>query len=207
LLFVLNEFSATLTYHSTNLDTFSAPYSFAVGKAVMELRNETLFTAVLPYAPSPSATDQEHDAMHSSRLNSNANYPHSFLSTPIHEIPNDTDSKIVGNLGGLFAWDYALRNLLPNNVNGIIVEIRNTCNQSSTYALVGYDAFYLGDNATSDAMYDDMEVVRDLSFSTNPNFNTTLGHCRYTIVSETFVLLCYTKIFRFSYYFISLSLG
>ena len=150
--------------------------------ALLELKNESLFTAVQPYSPSASTTDAEHDRMHSSRHNSDVNYPHSFIATPIHEIPNDADSKIVGNIGGLFAWDYTLRNLLPNNVNGIIVEIRNTCNQSNMYALVGYDAFYLGDNATKESVYEDMEVVRDLSISSHPNFITTPGHCRYTIV-------------------------
>jgi hypothetical protein len=151
----------------------------------MELKNETLYTAIQPYSPSASVSEQEHDKMHSSRLNSNVNYPHSYISTPVHEIPNDIDSKIVGNLGGLFAWDYALRNLLPSNVNGIIVEIRNTCNQSNLYSLVGYDAFYLGDNATRESTYDSMEVVRDLTLSTHPNYTTTPGHCLYTIVSFT----------------------
>jgi hypothetical protein len=141
-----------------------------------------VFTSVQPYTTSASSTEQEHDAMHSSRPNSDINYPHSYVSTPVHENPSDTNSKIVGILGGLFAWDYALRYLLPNNVDGIIVEVRNTCNQTNLYALDGYDAFYLGENATKEMIYNNMEVVRDLSFSTHPNFTTTPGHCRYTIV-------------------------
>jgi hypothetical protein len=166
-----------------NIDAFVvSPFSWDLGQATFALKNETVFSAVQPYSPI-SRNEEEHDKMHSSRPNSNVTYPHSFLITPIHEIPNDIDSKIVAMLGGLFAWDYTLRNLLPNNVNGILVEIRNTCHQSHLYSLVGYDAFYLGDNATKDSMYDNMEVVRDLTYSTHPNFTTTPGHCRYSIVS------------------------
>ena len=156
--------------------------------ATLELKNETVFTSVQPYSGN-GRTEEEHDIMHSSRLNSDVNYPHSYISTPMHEIPNDTDSKIVGNLGGLFAWDYALRNLLPNTVDGIKVEIRNTCNQSNMYALVGYDAFYLGENATKESKYSSMEIVRDLSIGTHPNFTATPGHCRYCDPTQVFSLL------------------
>ena len=125
--------------------------------------------------------------MHSLRNNSDISYPHSLLTTPVHEIPNDSESKIVARLSGSFAWDYTLRNLLPNNVDGIMVELQNTCNETSLYALVGYDAFYLGENATRESAFDHMEVVRDLSLGTHPNFTTTPGHCRYSIVSWNFV--------------------
>lgn len=158
---------------------------------MFEMKNETVYSPFRPYADSSSFTNDEHNAMHSTRLNSDISYPHSFLNSPIHEIPNDYESKIVGVTGGGFAWDFALRFLLPNNVEGIIVEIRNSCNQSSLYELVGHDAFYLGDNATKDSKYDNMEVVRDLSYGTHPNFTTTPGHCRYSIVSESPIVRAY----------------
>ena len=92
----------------------------ATGQAIYDLKNETVFTSIQPYTPDATRTEVEHDQMHSSRPNSDVNYPHSYISTPVHEIPDDTNSKLVGNLGGLFAWDYALRFLLPDNVAGII---------------------------------------------------------------------------------------
>jgi hypothetical protein len=172
------------TYYSINWDFWATlPDFVAMDTAMFELKNETVFTPVRPYAESLSFTEDEHNAMHSSRLNSDISYPHSFLNSPIHEIPNDKESKIVGITGGGFAWDFALRFLLPDNVEGIIVAIRNSCNQSSLYELIGYDAFYLGDNATKDTKYDDMEIARVLSTGTHPNFTTTPGHCRYSIVS------------------------
>jgi hypothetical protein len=176
-------------YRNINADSNTIPVYAGIGKAIYSLKNESVFTPVLPYTRSTSTTAQEHSAMHSSRLNSDISYPHSLLSTPVHEIPNDSESKIVARLSGSFAWDFTLRNLLPSNVNGVMVELRNTCNQSSLYSLVGYDAFYLGENATKDSTYQDMEVVRDLSLSTHPNFTTTPGHCRYTIVSHLLIYL------------------
>jgi hypothetical protein len=159
-----------------------------MGNAVFALKNESVYTASFPYIRGSSTTDEEHDAMHSSRLNSDISYPHSLISTPIHEIPNDSESKIVARLSGSFAWDYTLRNLLPNNVNGVMVELRNSCNQTSLYSLVGYDAFYLGANATKETTYQNMEVVRNLSFGTHPNFTKIPGHCQYTIVSYYLLL-------------------
>ena len=163
------------------------PFSLASGEAVYALKSETILTGIEPYNTGGTSTESEHDAMHSSRLNSDVNYPHSYISTPIHEIPDDFESKIVGHVGGLFAWDFALRNLLPDNVNGVIVELRNSCNQSGIYSLVGHDAFYLGENATIESSYVDMGMARDLTISTHPNFTTTPGHCLYTIVSQLHV--------------------
>ena len=171
-------------YQRINVD--SNTLFAGIVKAILELKNESVFTAVLPYSKSTSTTEQEHNAMHSTRVNSDISYPHSLMSTPVYEIPNDSTSKIVARMSGSFAWDYTLRNLLPNNVDGIMVELRNTCNQTSLFSLVGHDAFYLGVNATKESAYDYMEVARDLSLSTHPNFTTTPGHCRYSLVSNPF---------------------
>ena len=188
---------ALYTYHSINLDSFVIPFSMASGQAVSALKSETILTGMESYSASGRNTTI-HDAMHSSRLNSDINYPHSYISTPIHEIPDDSDSKIVAHLGGLFAWDFALRNLLPNNVNGVIVEMRNSCNQSSIYSLVGHDAFYLGKNATIESAYVDMGMARDLTISTHPNFTTTPGHCQYTIVSQLHVVIFATPLILYA---------
>ena len=176
--------TAMTTYYSINWDFWATLPDFVeMDIAMFQMKNETVYSPVRPYAESLSFTDDEHNAMHSTRLNSDISYPHSFINSPIHEIPNDYESKIVGVTGGGFAWDFVLRFLLPNNVEGIIVEIRNSCNQTSLYELIGYDAFYLGDNAAKDSKYDNMEVVRDLTPGTHPNFTATPGHCRYSIVS------------------------
>jgi hypothetical protein len=185
LFFVSLNSAAPASYFSINWDFWnSLPDFAALNEAMFALQNEPVYTAVRPYADNSALTEEEHNAMHSTRARSDISYPHSFFQAPIHEIPSDDKSKIVGATGFGFAWDFALRFLLPENVEGIIAEIQNSCNQSSLYELIGVDAFYLGDNATKDSKYDDMAVARDLSFSKNPNFTTTPGHCRYTIVRK-----------------------
>jgi len=177
-------FAAMSTYYSINWDKWASVPSFvAMGKAMFELKNEIVYSPFRPYVENLSLTEEEHKVLHSTRLHSDSKYPHSFIYSPIHEILNDGESKIVGVTGGGFAWDFALRTLLPNNVEGIVVQIQNTCNQSSLYELVGHDAFYLGENATRDSKYDKMEVLRDLTPGSHPNYTTTPGHCRYSIVS------------------------
>ena len=174
------------TYASINWDlTNSFADIEALRKAMLALKNQTLYTGFRQYTSSAALTNEEHNAFHSTLPNSDSSYPHSFIYSPIHQIPNDYESKIVGRTGAAFAWDFALRFLLPDNVEGIIVEILNSCNQSSLYELHGIDAFYLGENATRDPKYDHMAVARDLFASTHPDYTTTPGHCYYTIVSNT----------------------
>jgi hypothetical protein len=177
-------FAAIPYYFAINWDILASETDYTGMIAAMQvLKNQSVVAPVRPYQDEGSVLPKDvHDAMHSSRLNSNVSFPHSILMTPVYEVPNDSESKIVAYIGGGFAWDYALRSLLPDNVNGIIVEIKNSCNQSSLYELVGHDAFYLGENATKESKYDIMEVVRDLSFGTHPEFASTPGHCLYTIV-------------------------
>ena len=181
---------ATSTYFTINWDLFpGVPVHVEMIDVMLELKNQSITSAILPYADNGVITQEEHDAMHSSRSKSDSSFPHAFLITPVYEIPNDSESKIVASLGGGFAWDFALRNLLPENVEGIVVEIQNTCNQSTLYELVGIDAFYLGENATKESKYTDMEVARDLSFGSHPNYTTTQGHCIYSIVSNGFICI------------------
>jgi hypothetical protein len=185
--------TAAATYHGVNWDiTNSLPDAFENNAALLSLKNETVVSPVRPYVDLGGFSREEHDALHSTRKNSDSSFPHSFLNTPVHEIPGDSESKIVAFIFGGFSWDYALRFLLPDNVKGIIVKINNSCNQTSLYEVVGHDTYYLGENATHEPKYDSMEVIRDLSISTHPNFTSTPGHCRYTIVSRfsLFVLSC-----------------
>ena len=194
---------ATSTYVNINWDTFTGLPDFVEMVDVMlELRNQSVASAFRPHDDAGVITHEEHDSVHSEEhdslhsARSKSEFPHSFLLTPVYEIPNDSESKIVAYFSGGFSWGFALRNLLPDNVEGIVVEIQNTCNQSNLYELVGTDAFYLGENATKESKYTDMEVARDLSFGSHPNYNTTPGHCIYSIVSNGFI--CIHTVQKFS---------
>jgi hypothetical protein len=174
---------ALSSYDLINWDLVSSePLYLDLINALIALKNESVTSDLDNYGGTGILTEQEHNAMHSALPNSDSSFPHSFLFAPVYKIPGDQESKIVAYIGGGFAWDFALRFLLPDNIQGLVVELRNSCNQSSIYELMGHDAFYLGKNATHEPMYNEMEVVRDLSPSTHPNFATTPGHCRYSMV-------------------------
>jgi hypothetical protein len=158
----------------------------------VKLKNETLFTPVRPYSGNTAYKQEEHDALHSKLKNSNTSYPHSFVAHPVHMIPGDFNSEMVAYVGGGFAWDFALRNLLPLGVDGIIVELKNNCNQSFTYEIEGPDAYFVGDGELHEPKYNKMEAVRSLSFASHPNFSTTPGHCYYYMVSS---VVCYNVIY------------
>jgi hypothetical protein len=157
---------------------------------MVSLKNETVLTGVRPYSSDTGYKKEEHSALHSTLKNSNISYPHSFVGHPVHAIPGDFNSEIVAYVGGGFAWDFALRNLLPDGVDGIIVETENNCNQSFSYRISGPDAYYFGEGKLHESKYENMKVVRSLSTHTHPNFTTTPGHCYFSMVSanKTFII-------------------
>jgi hypothetical protein len=147
------------------------------------LRGELLFTKFRAYSSQSALSKTEHDALHSQVNGSSVKFPHSFVGYPIFRVPGDSKSEIVAYAGSGFAWDFALRNLLPEGVDGIIVKIENNCNQSASYQIAGREAFYIGDGELHETKYNHMKVFRSLSVYNHPNFTTTPGHCFYSMVS------------------------
>jgi hypothetical protein len=180
-------FEAPRDYGFLNWDlVHSLPDFQSRNEALVKLKNETLFTPVRPYSGNTAYKQEEHDALHSKLKNSNTSFPHSFVAQPVHITPGDYNSEMVAYVGGGFAWDFALRNLLPVGVDGIIVELQNSCNQSFTYEIEGPDAYFSGDGELHEPKYNGMKVVRSLSFETHPDFKKTPGHCYYYMVSASF---------------------
>jgi hypothetical protein len=152
--------------------------------AINELKNESLTTNVRPYSADTAFEKYEHDALHSQIKGSDVSFPHSFITHPIHSIPGNMNSEVVAYVVGGVAWDFALRHLLPEGVEGITAEIENNCNQTFSYHISGSDAFFIGEGAKHDTKYDHMKVTRSLLPSnTHPNLTKTPGHCFYSIVS------------------------
>jgi hypothetical protein len=172
------------SYGLINWNIASDPNFDALFRAVIELKNETLVSLVRPYTGVPAAlTQEEHEAMHSKLTeDSQTDHPHSFVYTPIHKVVGDYNSEIVAIVGCGAAWDASLRNLLPEGVEGILSVIRNSCNQTYTYEISGRDAFYLGEGDQHEEKYGHKEVVVDLALHTHPNFTSTPGHCKYSMV-------------------------
>lgn len=128
------------SYGAVNFNLPSMPFFTKLFDELVRLKNETLVSSVQPYQVVPLAmTQEEHDAMHSRLKDSSAQHPHSFFYHPIHEVPEDTESRVVAAMSGGVAWDRSLRNLLPTGVAGIHVVIQNSCQQAYTYDIIGGD--------------------------------------------------------------------
>jgi hypothetical protein len=153
---------------------------------INELKNETIYSNFAPYLPGTAFAKFYHDGLHSQISGSDVSFPHSFVHHPIHSIPGDINSDIVAYAAGGVAWDFALRFLLPEGVDGIMVEVANNFNRTVSYRLSGRDAFFLGDGAKHETKYEPMKITRSLlPPSTHPNTTLIKAICHYTIVSSS----------------------
>jgi hypothetical protein len=85
---------------------------------------------------------EDHEAYHSSLVDwvkdgssSTYDHPHSLIMQPVFKTLNDDSSEIVGFVNGVVPWDRYLIDLLPEGVKGITCVLKNSCEQSFTYAL------------------------------------------------------------------------
>lgn len=146
------------------------------------LRGESLLTLVLPPGTTGIVlTEQQQTAIHN-QLGTNESMPHSFLITPVFQNPGNINSNIVAILGSVFSWDFSLRNLLPDNIRGVVAVISNTCDQAFTYELSGPNVTVLGEGDLHDTRFDSQMKSFDLSIVTHELKNTTSGDCRYNMV-------------------------
>ena len=156
--------------------------------AMKALPGESLINKVRKSVSTGTAfTEEEHNAMHSRvKTGSQADFPHAFMWTPIYDDINNPESNFVGVVGTGFAWDFSLRNLLPDSVEGVVAVLSNNCNQTYTFEISGIDAFFLGEGDLHEPKYDSYRVVRELSVLNDPiGAKAVKGHCEYTMVCVT----------------------
>ena len=125
-----------------NIDLFSNPVYKDVAFAAVTLK-DSVFTAfsddLATWADGILGADihqKIHDARHPvSRVERHV-HPHTLSAQPVFDSLS-RETKVVGYLFSIFAWDHILVDLLPEGVIGIIIVIRNTCDQFATYVLNG----------------------------------------------------------------------
>jgi len=72
-------------------------------------------------------------------------------------------------------WDTFFENVLPPNVNGMVVVLRNTCNQTFTFQINGRAVASLGEGDMHDEKYDFLR--QDVSFTASINEAYGSGSC------------------------------
>ena len=144
--------------------------------SVLALRNETTISKIRPFVGLPS---DEHKGFHS---NENGDNPHCFAVHPVHKFPGDSSSEVVAIMSSAIAFDASMRNLLPDNVKGMLCVVENSCDQTLSYFIDGKDALFQGMSDLHDHKYDELAVKVDLALHSHPEFLTTPGHCMYSMV-------------------------
>mgnify|MGYP005847545603 CR=1 FL=1 len=124
-------------------------------------------------------------------------FPHSIAAQPVFEAlqaPSSSRSglKVAGYIYSVIDWTVHLHNLLPEGVNGIIVVLRNSCDQSYTYELNGNQATLLAKGDIHNPSFNRQGKVIDFAnFYFDPNLTSTQeGHCQIFLnvyPSDTFV--------------------
>ena len=107
--------------------------------------------------------------------------PHAVMFTPIFEMPGDLDSDIVAATISIVAFDAYVSELLPDDVTGIVLVIKNSCDNAYTYELSGRKAKFLGPSDLHDPNYDHMAVNIPFHRYWNETRSTdpSLSHCVY----------------------------
>ena len=170
------------TYRAVNFNLASNKDNYDVYAAHEILRNETLY-GLFKKLTRGALEREEHEVIHSLLPGQSADdHPHACVTYPVYEEVGKQDSKIVGMVQGCLSWDAPLRDLLPAEIEGLHVVLRNTCNQTNTYLIEGPEAYFIGVGDLHDPKYDDTRIDADFSeLYTNPNVVNTPGHCIYSM--------------------------
>ena len=73
------------------------------------------------------------------------------------------DARVGGAFGTLMNWDLFFVGVLPQNANGLVAVLKNTCGQAFTFMINGPEVVYLGEGDLHDSNYNDM--MREVSFT------------------------------------------
>lgn len=104
--------------------------------------------------------------------------PRSFT---LHQVKEDfqPDARTIGYVIGVVPWNTFFRNLLPDDINGIVVNIVSDCGKIFTYTVNGGkdDISVQGD--AHDPKYDDLK--QQYAFFWKTHANGTARHCHFDL--------------------------
>jgi class 3 adenylate cyclase len=89
--------------------------------------------------------------------------PISAFYYPVFDENSDNGS-LVGILASEIVWTHFFENLLPNDINGVICVIENSCRQIFTYRIDGAQATFLGSGDLHDSAFDYLVESRGVSY-------------------------------------------
>ena len=90
--------------------------------------------------------------------------PESFVAAPVYQ-NNNEDSELVAMLTASLPWHSYFEKVLPEGIDGIVLVVNNTCNQTFSYLIEGPEISYLGLGDLHDPKYNDNHVDTGLTSS------------------------------------------
>ena len=131
-----------------NIDLFSNKNYKSVTLAAVKLKDAVFSRFDKYFAETVDGIigEEHHERLHNSHhvicQEGRLSHPHSIAAQPIYSSLS-RETKVVGYLFAVVAWENFLVNLLPDGVNGIFAVLRNSCYQSVTYELNGNEVRFL----------------------------------------------------------------
>ena len=110
-------------------------------------------------------------------------HPRSYVVQPV--MSNFVNNTLVGFMIAVLEWDAYFVSVLPEDTNGIVVSVKDTCGSSFTYIINGREAVYLGEGDLHDPAYNDINqtysFAQEATLSDAQTADTTGPFCDYTM--------------------------
>jgi hypothetical protein len=125
-----------------NIDLFSNMNYKSVTLAAVKLKDAVFSRFDKYFAETVDGIlgEKQHETLHTANhefcREGGRSHPHSISAQPLYSSLS-RETKVVGYLFSVVAWENFLVNLLPDGVNGIFAILRNSCDQTVTYELNG----------------------------------------------------------------------
>lgn len=170
------------TYASMNWNVATSPLYERVVKLATDMKNETFsvsgegVTGVRTMEPNPF--DQY------GRDQPEIHYFHSVLD----RVEGD-NTNVVGVIMLSVSLELFTSGLIPDDVQGLMVVFRSSCNQNYTYVIEGKQATYLGAEDLHEEEFEKYEINTNLTSHGSTAAATAPGQCFFTQVRESFCTL------------------
>jgi hypothetical protein len=94
----------------------------------------------------------------------------SYIVEPVFKTFSNT-SDVVGFVVAKIPWDVYFQNSLPGGINGLLIDVEDTCSSSFTYSVNGADTAFLRDGGAHDREHSDLVITsrfgESINFATN----------------------------------------
>lgn len=107
--------------------------------------------------------------------------PRSYVLTPVFGSLEDNPETIVGFVVSIVPWERFFTGILPSGINGLVVEVHESCGSGFAFLMNGHDVDYNGEFHRHDSNYEHLAVVADfVEFATYDGTSET-ERCKYTM--------------------------